>query len=708
MDETGYKAWLKGRGVQPTSAVTRTSNLKVIEKNLSGLGVSHGDLDAAFDDDGLLSTVAALRGLIEDQKGGGTGYRLLMPQSENPANRLANLPKWVTQYAEFRKGGGDRDADRIRRYALDTFIDPARRRGDGSVAIRAGDVHNALRMSAAHANVCQALGGRKLRALANVSEPTVVGPENSSTTTFTYALSPLATEPDPLTAMATTDIPSPTNLILYGPPGTGKTYRTAEEALRLCRPGMRFETRDALMAEYDHLIASGQIEFVTFHQSYSYEEFVEALRPVTVEGGVGFTLEPEMGAFRRIAKRAETSKGASKAPFSLAGRNIYKMSIGEAANPDDAHLFEEALAEGYALLGFGEYDWTDQMFAKRDMIQVAWNDEEEKKGIELASPQSARVQCPHIFRNWIKDGDLVVVSKGNGTFRAIGEVTGPYEFSQRDGGGYAHRRKVQWLWSDRVGLPVSEIYERTFSQRTLYQLTTSDLNLPALERYITSQEPSGAPEQFVLIIDEINRANISKVFGELITLLEPDKRTTPDGGGLKVRLPYSRELFGAPANLHVIGTMNTADRSIALLDTALRRRFDFRELMPDPEVLQDASAGSGVNLVKLLTVLNERIEYLFDREHQIGHAYFIGCDSPDAVDVVMRHKVIPLLAEYFYEDWSKVAAVLGDGADAGKFLARTALKAPAGLDVEGDGDGEVRYRWSVLKKFAPDRYAAFQ
>lgn len=311
------------------------------------------------------------------------------------------------------------------------------------------------------------------------------------------------------------------NLILYGPPGTGKTYATAVEATRLCGEPVPND-RAELMATYQRLVAAGRIAFVTFHQSMSYEDFVEGRQPVTgseedePSSSAGFRLETIPGLFRRIAKRAS--------------------------------------------------------------------------------------------------------------------------------------------------------------------------------------EPA-EPESFVLIIDEINRANISKVFGELITLLEPDKRIGQPNA-LQVRLPYSNDEFSVPANLHILGTMNTADRSIALLDTALRRRFTFREMMPDPSVLAAAAEKSQVNLPGLLTTINGRIEYLYDREHQIGHAYFTGCASRDDVDEVMRHKIIPLLAEYFFEDWAKIAAVLGDlephdGPISGHFLKRSVLMAPPGLD---DGDAAPRFRWEVRSK----------
>lgn len=499
--------------------------------------------------------------------------------------------------------------------------------------------------------------------------------------------------------------PMSINQIFYGPPGTGKTYQTAIEAVRLCGE-MVPAGRDELMKIYRRLVDEGRIEFVTFHQSMSYEDFVECLRPsqASDDGAAGFELKPEQGVFRRIARRAETSTGPGTVKFSIDKRRVFKMSIGEAANPEDDHFFEEAIAGGYTLLGYDDIDWSDPRFADRAAILEAVNAHGPNEG-EALNALNGEVQMPFIFRNLVQPADILVVSKGNGYFRAIGEVTGEYQFVPREEGGYAHRRAVRWLWTDRASVPVREIYARNFTQKTIYRLAQADLDVPALERYIASQQnpSSGAPEAFVLIIDEINRANISKVFGELITLLEPDKRIG-QLNELTVRLPYSGDRFGVPPNLHIIGTMNTADRSIALLDTALRRRFAFRELMPNASVLR---AVDGIDLAKLLTTINERVEYLFDREHQIGHAYFTGCRSQADIDQVMRHKVIPLLAEYFYEDWGKVAAVLGDGdhggdESEGRFIDRRRLNALNGMGDEGSAE---RYRWSVRDHFSYDEFA---
>tara|TARA_R110001592_G_scaffold112965_3_gene311597 strand:+ start:461 stop:1900 length:1440 start_codon:yes stop_codon:yes gene_type:complete len=168
---------------------------------------------------------------------------------------------------------------------------------------------------------------------------------------------------------------------------------------------------------------------------------------------------------------------------------------------------------------------------------------------------------------------------------------------------------------------------------------------------------------YVLILDEINRGNIARIFGELITLLEPDKRENGEDER-SVILPYSKELFTVPENLYVIGTMNTADKSLAQLDLALRRRFDFVEVMPKPGLLNGVEAY-GVSVENLLEVINARIEVLLDRDHLIGHSYFlslkqVGVDKDHLISLIFENRIIPLLQEYFFSDWEKIGWVLND------------------------------------------------
>jgi 5-methylcytosine-specific restriction protein B len=171
-----------------------------------------------------------------------------------------------------------------------------------------------------------------------------------------------------------------------------------------------------------------------------------------------------------------------------------------------------------------------------------------------------------------------------------------------------------------------------------------------------AESKPGIDADYVLVIDEINRGNIPAIFGELITLLEPDKRLG-QSEELQVMLPGSRDRFGIPSNLHVLGTMNTADRSVEALDVALRRRFEFVETPPNPEVLEEVVEGLSLRL--LLTKINERLEALIDRDHTIGHAFLIGVTDLDGLNRVFQNKIIPLLQEFFYSEWEKIGMVLG-------------------------------------------------
>ena len=178
-------------------------------------------------------------------------------------------------------------------------------------------------------------------------------------------------------------------------------------------------------------------------------------------------------------------------------------------------------------------------------------------------------------------------------------------------------------------------------------------------RRITERAALDPEQRYVLVIDEINRGNVARIFGELITLIEDSKRIGGDDEA-RVTLPGSKTEFGVPANLHVIGTMNTADRSIALLDTALRRRFVFDEMMPDASHPGVGANVDGINCRRLLAAMNGRIAVLLDREHQIGHTYFLGVATLAALAGTFRTRIMPLLQEYFYDDWEKIRAVLND------------------------------------------------
>lgn len=715
MQEQEFRAWLgkrlwKGQPLTKKATDNRVRRSHRAERGVRGLGFAEDTLDELFDAGKWQQLLDKLTTLKKDPGADPEIIRAVVPKAEEPQVQLSNMIAALKQYGYFREGrdpnystSGTTDedeedesqADKIRRYVLDNYITPARAKGQPTVTITVGPLNNEMGLQMAWPNICQALEGRLFLELANLPPPTAEGPRQSTTRKLTFSLKTEAgnvTGPKQL----------PTNLILFGPPGTGKTYQTAREAVALCDGSADYsdtgEGRAALMGRYRELEAEKRIAFVTFHQNYDYESFVEGLRPETGddEGAtVGFRLEARPGIFREICAladqaRTRTVPSASATGFDFTDRRFWKMGQGAIGSEDE--VYDAAIANNYITLGWGgTIDWSAERFSTFDAIKAEWLE----KNPDDRTPSNWTQMWP--FRCEMKVGDIVIVPYGNTAFRAIAEVTGHYRYEPSAEGHYAHRRDVRWLLTLDEPLALDTIVDGNFTMRTLYPIATKRVNLPALGRLIgdESAEAVGVgevePDQFVLIIDEINRANISKVFGELITLLEPDKRLGMDNA-LTLTLPYSKKRdFGVPANLHIVGTMNTADRSIALLDTALRRRFVFQEITPRPDLL---GTVDGIDLKAVLVTINDRIEYLIDREHRIGHAFFMGCDSRAAVNNVMRDKVIPLLQEYFFEDWSRIRGVLGDG-----FIGARKIAPPPGID------GEERDSWFVRDRFAEDAFA---
>lgn len=467
------------------------------------------------------------------------------------------------------------------------------------------------------------------------------------------------------------DMQSSLNQILFGPPGTGKTYNTINEAIKIADPDF-YESnkgsRSKLKERFQQLLikdwksTQGQIAFCTFHQSFSYEDFVEGIKPVgPQEGDTYLKYQIEDGIFKRICRLSEDDhKSAQLKTQRVISWNedtfrkavFYKISLGNSNKEDDQAIYEYCIKNNCIALGYGgETDFTGL-----DEEQII------KKCKELGK-ESFTEQAVNRFIHYLKVGNYVLVSNGNRYVRAIGRVAGAYKYDPNTSIRYRHFRPVEWLLVDQ-DVPITELYDRSLSQQTLYKLDEDGIKK---EFFVNNgqqvQSSSKSEKNFVLIIDEINRGNVSAIFGELITLIEKDKRAGAKEE-LEVTLPYSKEVFKAPNNVYIIGTMNTADRSIEALDTALRRRFSFHEMPSKPEILLKESASLGkignINLVQLLNTINQRIEKLIDKDHKIGHAYFMEDTKEEELKTTFNNKVIPLLQEYFFGDYGKIGLVLGN------------------------------------------------
>ncbi len=460
---------------------------------------------------------------------------------------------------------------------------------------------------------------------------------------------------------------NPLNQILFGPPGTGKTYHTISEAIKIVDSKYyeaNSQNREKLQERFNELLIkdwvnpSGQIAFCTFHQSFSYEDFVEGIKPKTTKTQQVY-YEIEDGIFKSICRHADAINNAKSLvkdnliSFSQAEFNtaiFYKVSLGDSTKAEDKEIYNYCINNNCIAIGFG------------DGIDFSGKDETEVNEIVAENKLDAYTASQiNYFKNYLKVGDYVVISNGNSYIRALGKVTGEYEFKENGEIRYDHFRNVEWLFSDR-DIPVNEFYSKGLQQKTIYKLKSEFIIPEFFVRETKRAEVKDEQKNFVIIIDEINRGNVSSIFGELITLIEPTKRATcPEE--LSVVLPYSKTQFKVPSNVFVVGTMNTADRSIESLDTALRRRFSFKEMSPKSEIIKTEGISKGVvegiNLVSLLDRINERIEKLIDKDHKIGHSYFISVNSLPQLKLAFNDKVIPLLEEYFFGDFGKIGLVLG-------------------------------------------------
>ena len=441
------------------------------------------------------------------------------------------------------------------------------------------------------------------------------------------------------------------NILLYGTPGTGKTYSTVQYAVSIIEEKslalIKAEDYDAVFARYLEYKSDGLVAFVTFHQSFGYEEFIEGIRPVVAsedksEAVREIEYEVHDGAFKAFCDKAGTPTGRSAGPDFGLGKNptVWKVSLEKTGdNPTRA----ECMENGHIRIGWDEYGKTLS------------------DSTDYSNHGGSNVL--NTFYNRMQIGDVVLSCYSDKTIDAIGVVTGEPEW--HDEFSYYRRvRDVKWL-AKGLNEDITDLNSgRVMAQATVYRLSVSVSDVFELLRRVQPNlfTQSVTIHNRVFIIDEINRGNISRIFGELITLIEPSKRIGAKEE-LRAILPYSGQNFGVPNNVYIIGTMNTADRSIALIDTASRRRFSFVEMLPKPSVLADVLVDNVVDVAEMLDTMNKRIAVLLDREHTIRHSYLLPLRSDPHLSrlaEIFEGQIVPLLQEYFYDDYEKIRLVLGD------------------------------------------------
>ena len=434
------------------------------------------------------------------------------------------------------------------------------------------------------------------------------------------------------------------NVVLYGAPGTGKTYDVPELAVRLCDPSfMAAEpSREEIVSRYNQLKTEKRIAFTTFHQSLDYEDWIEGLRPVVNENSQ-VTYKIVSGIFKKLCEEAERPVVKDKQVGISDNAVVWKVSL---AGTGDNDVRRECMENNHIRIGWDGYgpvisDETDWSVYNGEGKQIL-----------------------DAYINKMKIGDIVMSCYSSQTIDAIGVVVGEYEFEDKFP-NYKRVRRVNWLVKN-ISENIVEMNDgKTMTLGTVYRLNSITLDnvKSILEKYDTSSKMEENDKAYVMVIDELNRGNVSKVFGELITLLEADKRKGRINAE-SVVLPYSKKGFHIPNNVYLIATMNTADRSLGSLDYAIRRRFAFIAEKPfgldvegfDEDLFEKVSSlfvknfddykESGWDQTMKLEPADTLSDEYKPEDVWIGHSYFLMQDEEDNTSNRLLYEIIPLLEEY--------------------------------------------------------------